>query len=325
MNNPDHILRAFEFDGQGSGIPLSGDDIALKIKEDVLAWVHLDVNSPDTRVWLEREASYLDPVILDALLAFETRPRVTEYPEGFLVILRGVNLNEGEEEEDMVSIRMWIDQHRIISTRMRKLRAVENIAEKLIAGKGPKNSADFLTLLIDTLLKNMEPVIRELDDETDAIEESLLDEVDIKRRKAISDIRKRAILLRRYISPQREAIAFFKASDVPWMDTRHDRQITEHSDRMLRYIEDLDSIRERGQVIKDEIVNALSDRMNKNLYVLSLIAALFLPLGFLTGLLGINVGGMPGVDSAMAFWLVCGLCCVVFVLEYVLFRFLKWI
>ena len=41
------------------------------------------------------------------------------------------------------------------------------------------------------------------------------------------------------------------------------------------------------------------------MYVLSVIAAVFLPLGFLTGLLGINVGGMPGADNAAAFWLVC--------------------
>ena len=47
--------------------------------------------------------------------------------------------------------------------------------------------------------------------------------------------------------------------------------------------------------------------MNKNLYLISIIAAIFLPLGFLTGLLGINVGGIPGTDVTWAFWAVCAL------------------
>ena len=45
--------------------------------------------------------------------------------------------------------------------------------------------------------------------------------------------------------------------------------------------------------------------MNKNMYVLSLVAGIFLPLGLLTGLLGINVGGMPGEGNAWAFAIVC--------------------
>lgn len=325
MTDTSNILCAYEFDGQGKGAPLEGDAIAKKIKQDVLAWVHFDVNHPQTREWLQTEASYLDPLIIDALLAQETRPRITEYPEGYLIILRGVNLNENAEEEDMVSIRMWIDQHRIISTRLRKLRAVQKIRDKLEAGNGPKNSADFITALVSELLNNMEPVIVELDDETDKIEEKLIENADITSRAQINDIRKKAILLRRYIAPQKEALGHLRSSNVPWMNERHMRTIQEQLDKNTRLVEDLDAIRERGQIIKDELANMLSDRMNKNLYVLSLIAALFLPLGFLTGLLGINVGGMPGVDSGAAFWIVCGLCLVVLGLEYVLFRFLRWL
>lgn len=321
----DHILHAYEFDGEGGATVLEGDAIAAKIKDDVLAWVHFDVSHSETRSWLEREAAYLDPYILDALLAEETRPRVTEYPEGFLVILRGVNLNEDAAEEDMVSIRMWIDQHRIISTRRRKLKAVQYIRERLEIGKGPKNSAEFLSILVTRLLNNMEPVIRELDDDTDNTEEAILNDPDADCRKQVNLIRKKAIMLRRYIAPQKEAISHLLLSEVPWIETKQMRQFRENHDRITRYVEDLDSIRDRGQVVKDELVNILSDRMNRNLYVLSLIAALFLPLGFLTGLLGINVGGMPGVESDLAFWIVSGACAALLVVEYILFRFLRWI
>ncbi|MAE51277.1 MAG: zinc transporter ZntB [Micavibrio sp.] len=323
--NQDYIIDAFELDGQGKGIALRGDDIARKIKEDVLAWVHFDADHPGTRQWLEQEAAYLDPIILDALMASETRPRVSEFPEGFLVILRGVNLNENAEEEDMISIRLWIDQHRIISTRKRKLRAVQTIRERLQGGNGPKNSADFLAMLLTCLIDNMEGVVLKLEDDIDEIEETLIKSPDKNNRHVINDIRHKTIILRRYISPQKEAVAQLRASNVTWLDNRHNRQLQENLDKITRYVEDLDSVRDRSQVIKDEHASILSDRMNKNLYVLSLIAALFLPLGFVTGLLGINVGGMPGVDDDMAFTIVCAICGGLLFVEYLLFRFLRWI
>jgi len=102
------------------------------------------------------------------------------------------------------------------------------------------------------------------------------------------------------------------------------RRLQETLDRVIRYIEDIDTIRERAQIVKDELANALSDRMNKNLYILSVIAAIFLPLGFLTGMMGINIGGMPGVESDTAFWMFAGFLAIVSGVQVILFKWLKW-
>jgi zinc transporter len=90
-------------------------------------------------------------------------------------------------------------------------------------------------------------------------------------------------------------------------------------------VEDLDSGRERASIVQDELTTRLSEKMNRNMYVLSVIAGIFLPLSLLTGLLGINVGGIPGDKWPWAFTVVTiGLFVVGFV-EYFLFRRLKWI
>jgi zinc transporter len=83
-------------------------------------------------------------------------------------------------------------------------------------------------------------------------------------------------------------------------------------------------MRERAQIIKDELTNALSDKMNKNMYMLSVIAAIFLPLGFLTGLLGINVGGIPGSDNGNAFYFFCVMLVGIISLQILLFKKLNW-
>ena len=319
-----HILLAYEFDGKGGGIPLSGDAISREIKDENLAWAHLDLNHPDTKKWLDREISYLDPFVVDALLADETRPRIAEIGEGALIILRGVNLNENADPEDMVSIRLWIDSHRIVSVQRRQLKAVLDIEEKIKADKGPKDAGQFINMLIARISDRMAPVLTELDEATDDVEENILENPDTAFREKIIDIRKEAIILRRYMSPQKDAIGQLRLSELTWLDAGHKRHLQESYDHVMRYVEDLDAIRERAQIVKDELGNIIADRLNRNLYVLSVIAAIFLPLGFLTGLLGINVGGIPGTDNPHAFLIFCAMLVIVVFLQVLLFKKLKW-
>ena len=319
-----NILQAYAIDGAGKGHVLSVGNISNTIQSDDLVWVHLDANHPETRKWLEQEVSYLDHIIIDALLADETRPRIMEFESGALMILRGVNLNKGEEPDDMVSIRLWIDAKRIISIQRRPLKATKDIQNLLLSGKGPKNSGDFIAMLSSRLFERMEPIFSDLDENLDDVEERVMEAPDTKERQEITTIRKQAILYRRYIAPQRDVIAHLRTSDQLWLNQFHKRRLQESYDRVVRYVEDLDTIRERAQIVKDELSNALADKMNKNMYVLSVIAAVFLPLGFFTGLMGINIGGMPGVDNDNAFWIFSAILTVVVILQIIIFKKLKW-
>jgi zinc transporter len=320
----DAILHACTIDGKGGGEALEGAAISKAVKSQKLAWVHLDANHSETREWLEREVSYLDHIIIDALLAEETRPRILEFDHGAMMILRGVNLNENADPEDMVSIRLWADEHRIISVRKRKLKAVQDIRDKLIQGSGPKNTGDFIAMLSGRLFERMEPVFSDLDEALDDIEEQVIENPDITERKKITEIRKQAIVFRRYVAPQRDVVAHLRTSDITWLDQNHKRRLQESLDRLMRYIEDIDAIRERAQIVKDELASVLADKLNKNMYMLTIVAAVFLPLGFLTGLLGINVGGIPGADNPAAFGMFVGILTAVVAAQIAYFKWLKW-
>jgi zinc transporter len=68
----------------------------------------------------------------------------------------------------------------------------------------------------------------------------------------------------------------------------------------------------------------MSEQMNSRMYVLSVVAAIFLPLGFLTGLLGINVGGIPGAEYPLAFGIFIGMLVLVVILQLLIFRWRRW-
>lgn len=320
----DHILIAYEFDNNGGGKPLGADEISQALESKRLAWMHMDADSPETTKWLNAELSYLDPFIVTALVEEETRPRMIQIKEGCLLILRGVNLNPNADPEDMVSMRLWIDRHRIISVRKRKLKVEDDLVEKLQSGVGPRNAGEFASFLVSRLFERMGPVLNELDEWTDNIEEQILESASSEQRENIVDIRKKAIILRRYLAPQRDAIATLRMAELDWLDEKDRRQLQESLNRITRYVEDLDALRERAQIVKDEIANMLSDKLNKNMYILSVIAAIFLPLGFLTGLLGINVGGIPGASNDDAFWLFAGGLVVLVIAQIAVFKRYKW-
>ena len=103
-----------------------------------MAWAHFDANHVDTAAWLGSEISYLDDIVIEALLAEETRPRFVPVNDGVLLILRGVNLNANADPEDTVSIQIFIDLQRVVSVQKRPLRAAADIQTKLEKGSGPK-------------------------------------------------------------------------------------------------------------------------------------------------------------------------------------------
>jgi zinc transporter len=79
------------------------------------------------------------------------------------------------------------------------------------------------------------------------------------------------------------------------------RELRDEADRITRYLEDLDLARERTMVLREEFLGQLAQEQNSRMYVLSVVAAIFLPLTFVTGLLGMNVGGLPGLESPRGF------------------------
>lgn len=127
-----------------------------------------------------------------------------------------------------------------------------------------------------------------------------------------------------YLSPQRDALFHLKLLEANWLSNHNKRVFHESFDRTTRFVEDLDAVRERCQVMHEEIKHTLTDALNRNMYILSVFAAIFLPLSFVTGLFGVNLNGIPGAQSHMGFELFSiSLLAITFAL-IVIFRKLKW-
>jgi zinc transporter len=322
MDENDGLLYAYLLNGQREGQPLDWAGVRGWSAGDGCVWVHLDRNDPQSQDWLRQDAG-LDPLVCEALLAEETRPRSTPVGNGVITILRGVNLNPGAEPDDMVSIRIWSDEHRIVSLRHRPVQAVKDLVALVEEGKGPKGSGDLLASLASRLSDRMAPVLANLDEVIDGLEEQVVETQSYQLRTQLGAMRRQAITLRRYIGPQREAVSGLQSESLAWLGDHDRARLREVGDRITRNIEDLDALRERAAVVQEELASRLAEQMNNNMYLLSIVAAIFLPLGLLTGLLGINVGGIPGTESQWAFAIVCAALLVLAWIQVAAFRRFK--
>ena len=171
----------------------------------------------------------------------------------------------------------------------------------------------------------MEGVIDEIEDRTDYLEENLIESADTKFRLEILAVRRETIILKRYLSPQKEALSKLYNEKVSWIEEYQRIELRETNDQLMRHIEELDTIRDKVILIQEELANRLSDQMNKKMYILSIISAVFLPLTFLTGLLGINIGGIPGAQNDDAFYIFSAILILIVTVQFVIFKKKKWI
>ncbi|NVJ69046.1 MAG: zinc transporter ZntB [Alphaproteobacteria bacterium] len=287
-------------------------------------WLHVNVAEEGAAKRLLDQAPYLDSTVAGILCAPDTRPHVEDFGKEYLIILRGMNLNPQADADDMVSLRIWCDGTRVVSAERRPVMAVRKQLEKMEDSTGPMSAAEVVVGLAVYLIENMGGPIDGLLEKIDALEIEALEGKPGDLRSRINHLREQVLYIRRYLVPMKQAVAQLQSLAQEWGAEKAARRLRQASDHLARHIEDLDAARDQLQFQHEEMVAAISDRLNRNMYTLSIVAAIFLPLGFLTGLLGINVGGMPGADDGTAFWWVAGGCATIAVLQLLYFRRGGW-
>ncbi len=325
-NSKPYILFSYSFDEEGKATKLKNNEVAVELENQGLSWVHLDGNNHSSERWLKQKVSYLDHLIIDALFAEETRPRIIEFDAGMLVILRGISTHNGQiENEDMASIRLWIDESRIVSIQKRNFTSAFNLAKHLENGHKIKNSGEFLYNFIYEILNSTTEIITNLNEKLDVIEEKVSSaNHDNSLRESVTLIRKQSAVFKRYMLPQKEVISSLKAKQKKWINFWAIRHFQENYDQVNHIIEELDEAKERSQIIHDEISNAIADKLNKSMFKISLIASIFMPLSFVTGLFGMNVGGIPGEHNPVGFYAVVYFLTIAFVVFFFSLRKKSW-
>jgi zinc transporter len=323
---------ALLLDGQGGCRPLSIAALCQWKPEDGVVWMHFERDHPAAADWVTAKGGF-DPLVVEALLAEDSRPRVEPVDDGLLIILRGVCAAPPEEEEiaaediDLVPIHAWIDEHRLVTLRDSGhwITALRDIRLALEKGKGPKQTGELLALVSEKLVRDLEPVLDAMDEEVDELDELIFqgDAGEVRRRLKL--LRRRSVQLRRYLAPQRDALSRIEHDDASWLKERDKLRFREVIDKLMRFIEYLDAIRDRTSILHDDLSTVISERIARNSNRLAALAALLLPPSVVAGLFGMNVGGIPGVHEGWAFMAIVALVAISSAATLIILRRIDWL
>jgi len=209
---------------------------------------------------------------------------------------------------------------------LRPLRATDELLTILAEGKGPKTSSELILYLAQFLTNKVQDLVTCLSEIADEEEEKLdADERYTPEHGSILHIRRRAAGLKRFLAPQRDIFGQMTRIKLPWFVDDDADYWNELNNSLTRYLEELELTRERVGLVLEAEDRRLNVRMSRIMYRFGVLTGIFLPITFLTGLLGINVGGVPLSNDPYGFAVICILMLIIGVGQWWFYRRLQWL
>lgn len=284
-------------------------------------WLHADGMGREQRASLP---GYIPDMAANALLASETRPRCDGIGEAALINLRGTALDPMDDSDGLVSIRVWVEARRVTSVSRRRIAALGKVEAAMLAGR-LTDGGDFVAALAHAISIDLDPQVAALGDSLDDCEE-MLDSGNIyEMRRQIAQMRSEAIILRRFVAPDRDALAAMAQLEYAWISKEDRLHLREAADRFARMAEELEAVRERAALLHEQLTDLRAEMIDKRSLAIAVTAFIFLPLTFVTGLLGMNVTGIPFAQEPWAFWGVVGFCLVIALAVVAWFVWRQWL
>ena len=284
-------------------------DEAVDYRGSGFLWLHLERRDEQDLGFLKSQQDIPD-IAAGALVATETRPRCDRIEEGAIVNLRGPGETDTADSDRLVSIRLWVRRNRVTSLSRRTLSATAPVVRMVEAGK-ILDPGDLVAAFAREISRQLDPQVAELGDLLDDCESAMEAKSIYKLRTSIAEIRSQAIAFRRFVAPDRDALTTLAAMDVDWLEEQDRLHINEAADRFARMTEELEAVRERSAQLHEQLTDLRAEQVDQRALVISIVAFIFLPLTFITGLLGMNVEGIPYAQRPWAFWGVVGFCLLV--------------
>jgi zinc transporter len=263
-------------------------------------WLHVDsFDKADVDVLVGQDD--VPEIAASALVALETRPRCDRIDNGALVNLRGPASAQEDSADSLVSIRMWVRARKVNSVTRSKLAAMDTVRAQMEAG-AISDPGDLVAAFAREISIEMDPDVAELGDRLDDCESELEGRQIYQMRSMIARARAEAISYRRFVAPDRDALITLASLDFDWLAEDDRLHIREAADRFARMAEELEAVRERAALLHEQLTDMRAELIDQRSLYISILAFIFLPLTFITGLLGMNVEGIPYAHDPWSFW-----------------------
>ncbi len=312
------------FDGRGGVRKLTDEEETqpYTVPQKGFALISGNARSPDFKVWLREE---LGDFISDMISVPSTRTRCVVMEDKAMVMLRVPRPNASPEDVGRQLLSLWLEKGKVIVSSELNIPEFLGIAQWQASHHAPLSPADLVARLGLRAADRLEPLIERMGDNLDSIEENLMADRKVEVRAKLSHLRRSLINFRRLIWPQRDVLNTLEIEDLSFFSPRDRIRLREASSRSARLGDELQALSERAVLVHEQILDTRAEQMNKTMLLLTAVTVILMPLTVISGVLGMNVAGIPFADSSNAFWIVTGFLALLGLGLYVLMRRVKWL
>jgi magnesium transporter len=327
MKQPEPILELISYNKTEHDKlrALTADQLCAQIKNDRVNWINLDGLYHQDSIDTLQAQFKLHSLLIEDVVS-DQRPKAEEFDEYFFFTMKMLyRIDNGKIDYEQISF--VLGQNYLITFQEKEGDLFEGFRERirLDQGRVRKKGADYLMYrLIDIIVDNYYNILDHIGDRVDEMEEVVYENPTNSSFNKIQSLKKELIYLRKALYPLRDALGkilkgesdFFKEENLPFYSDIYDH--------VVHLIDSLDAYQDLTSNLLDIHMNAMNNRMNEVMKVLTVISTIFIPLTFIVGVYGMNFKFMPGLDWEYGYITMWGVMGLVVSVMIGYFKYKKW-
>lgn len=263
-------------------------------------WLHFNLADTRAQRWIA-ECERMPQAARARLLSDDRHIGLRRAGSGLAGLLGDVDYEFESDPEHLGLLHVYVDEHLIVTARVHPLKIADQVRRELLDGAIVPTPVGVLIRFIEELGELLDGVARSQADLVDEMEDHLLKHRGPGRDGELGRVRRLVARLRRHVGAQRQALVQVAHRPPAWCGELDVEQLRRAVERIEVVAQDLEATQERARLVQEEISTALNQATNRNLYVLSIVTAIFMPITLVTGIFGMNIGGLPWLDDAAGF------------------------
>jgi magnesium transporter len=270
----------------------------------------------------------LHPLVQEDIMNTDQRPKIEDYGEDLFIVIKRLFYDEGKAEVGSEQISLILRPYAVLSFQEREESVFAPIRERLRNGRGRlrQTGADYLMYaLLDVVVDHYFIVLEKLGEKIEVLEEKLLTDPGASTLGKIQDLKREMLLLRKWVWPLREVISSLERGEFVALQETTRIYLRDVYDHTIQVMDTIEILRDMLSGMVDIYLSSLNNRMNAVMKVLTLIATIFMPLSFITGLWGMNFRNMTPLEWAWGFPATLILMAAIAVFMLITFRRKKWL
>jgi magnesium transporter len=277
---------------EGTGeVHFSRESVQALLDQSEFFW--LDLESPDEDDFaILRDVFKFHPLAIEDSERFQQRAKLDPYGDYVFLVVYGAS----PDADRLVEVHCFYSERYLVTVHRDEAPAFVDLRHRYENLERIEHPSRLLYRLVDGLVDSFFPILAELDDRIDDLEDRTFLSASETELQEIFSLKRLLVGMRKTITPQRDLFASLstRITDLPGMTEEDERYFRDVYDHMIRISDLIDTYRDLLSSSMDVYLSTVSNRLNVVMKQLAAIATIFLPLTFLTGFFGQNFGWLVG-------------------------------